>query len=224
MTQAVNLANFANNLDSSGGVSPSALNSAVPVAKGGTGSTTVAGARTNLDVPTRTGTDASGTWNIGINGNAATSTLATKASTLAQSGGNGSAMTFNWQGQAGQPTWLWGGNDGISMFVYNPANFNVTYANSSGSAATDSQHLGVGQTWQNVSGSRVAGTTYTNNTGKPIMVNIYFAGSNSAIYAIVNGVSFCIASNGGYSMAGSVLIPTSATYSVGAFTTWHELR
>jgi hypothetical protein len=48
MTQAVNLANFANNLDSSGGVSPSALNGAVSVSKGGTNATTAADARTNL--------------------------------------------------------------------------------------------------------------------------------------------------------------------------------
>jgi hypothetical protein len=50
MTQAVNLANFANNLDSSGGVAPSALNAAVSVAKGGTGSTTASAARTALGV------------------------------------------------------------------------------------------------------------------------------------------------------------------------------
>ena len=48
MTQAINLANFANNLDSSGGVNPSALNASVPVSKGGTAATTAAGARTNL--------------------------------------------------------------------------------------------------------------------------------------------------------------------------------
>jgi len=48
MTQAVNLANFANSLDSSGGLSPSALNTTVPLSKGGTNATTAAGARTNL--------------------------------------------------------------------------------------------------------------------------------------------------------------------------------
>ena len=42
MTQAVNLANFANNLDTSGGMSPNAINAAVPVSKGGTGVTTSA--------------------------------------------------------------------------------------------------------------------------------------------------------------------------------------
>jgi hypothetical protein len=48
MTQAVNLANFANNLDTSGGVSPSALNAQVPISKGGTNATTAAGAAANL--------------------------------------------------------------------------------------------------------------------------------------------------------------------------------
>jgi hypothetical protein len=48
MTQAINLGNFSNNLDSAGGVTPNALNSAVPVAKGGTGATTVAGAIATL--------------------------------------------------------------------------------------------------------------------------------------------------------------------------------
>lgn len=87
MTQAVNLANFANNLDSSGGVSPSALNAAVPIAKGGTNATTASAARTNLglvigtDVPSPTGAGASGTWGINITGNAATATTATTAAT-----------------------------------------------------------------------------------------------------------------------------------------------
>ena len=40
---------------------------------------------------------------------------------------------WNWSGQAGQPSWLWGSNDGTNMFVYNPSNFSVNYANSAGS-------------------------------------------------------------------------------------------
>jgi hypothetical protein len=90
MTQAVNLANFANNLDSSGGVNPSALNAAVAVSKGGTAATTAAAARTNLgvaigtDVPSLTGSGASGTWGIGITGNAATATSASTAITAPQ--------------------------------------------------------------------------------------------------------------------------------------------
>jgi len=34
------------------------------------------------------------------------------------------------------------------------------------------QQIGVGQTWQDVFGSRVVGTSYQNTTGKPIMVAI----------------------------------------------------
>lgn len=37
---------------------------------------------------------------------------------------------WDWAGQEGQPDWLWGGNDGVNMYVYNPANFSVNYANS----------------------------------------------------------------------------------------------
>ena len=43
---------------------------------------------------------------------------------------------WNWAGQGGQPSWLWGGNDGVNMYVYNPANFSVNYANSAGGART----------------------------------------------------------------------------------------
>ena len=39
-------------------------------------------------------------------------------------------------------------------------------------AAIPGSGLGVGQTWQDVSGSRIAGTSYQNTTGKPIMAAI----------------------------------------------------
>ena len=76
MTQAMNLANFANSLDSSGGVPPSQINAPVTIAKGGTNAATASAARTNLglaigtDVPAPTGTGASGNWPINITGNA----------------------------------------------------------------------------------------------------------------------------------------------------------
>jgi hypothetical protein len=46
------------------------------IADGGTGASDAGTARTNLNVPTRTGGDASGTWGISITGNAATATTA----------------------------------------------------------------------------------------------------------------------------------------------------
>ncbi len=36
--------------------------------------------------------------------------------------------TWTYSGQSGQPTWLWGTNDGSSMYVWNPANFVVAGA------------------------------------------------------------------------------------------------
>lgn len=48
MTQAMNLANFSNSLDPSGGVPPTQLNAVVPISKGGTNASTASAARTNL--------------------------------------------------------------------------------------------------------------------------------------------------------------------------------
>lgn len=54
---------------------------------------------------------------------------------------DGGVATFNWTGQSGQPTWLWGGNSQHSYYVYNPSNFRVAYAASAGNADTlDGEH------------------------------------------------------------------------------------
>lgn len=57
----------------------SKLTGTVLIAGGGTGATTGADARTNLDVPSRSGAGASGTWGISISGNAASANTATTA-------------------------------------------------------------------------------------------------------------------------------------------------
>lgn len=47
-------------------------------------------------------------------------------------------MRMHWNGQGGQPTWLWGGNDASNMYVWNPSNFSVNYANSAGNGVVAS--------------------------------------------------------------------------------------
>ena len=42
-----------------------------------------------------------------------------------------SSKPFNYTAQAGQPTYLWGTNDGTSYYVWNPSNFSVTSATNS---------------------------------------------------------------------------------------------
>jgi hypothetical protein len=96
MTQAMNLANFANSLDSSGQMPPTNLSTPVPISKGGTNASTASAARTSLglaigtDVPSPTGTGASGNWPINITGNSVGSagSLVTANFSIVESGGN----------------------------------------------------------------------------------------------------------------------------------------
>lgn len=53
-------------------------------------------------------------------------------------------MRMHWAGKGGQPTWLWGGNDASNMYVWNPSNFSVNYANSAGNGVTASGKTGAG--------------------------------------------------------------------------------
>lgn len=57
----------------------SKLTGTVAIAAGGTGGATGADARTNLDVPSRSGVGASGTWSISITGSAGSASTATTA-------------------------------------------------------------------------------------------------------------------------------------------------
>ena len=91
-----------------------------------------------------------------------------------------------------------------------------------------------GQTWQNVSGSRGFNTTYTNTTGKPIMVNIAATIINTTlIFAYVSNVQVSAdAGTGATSNAPttiSFIVPNGANYLLSnsgfsAISVWAELR
>lgn len=72
----------------------------------------------------------------------ASNAIVYNARTLANGGGQGGTpMTFHYSGQGGQPTWVWGSNDGgggNNNYVWNPANFYVAYATNAGYATSSS--------------------------------------------------------------------------------------
>lgn len=90
-----------------------------------------------------------------------------------------------------------------------------------GQALAAMASIGYGQAWQNVLGSRVSGTVYTNTTGKPIIFNVSVA--TGSVSGTVNGVTITIA--GGLYV--SAIVPHGATYSAtttAALAHWAELR
>lgn len=89
----------------------------------------------------------------------------------------------------------------------------------------DDQRVGVNQTWQNLTASRAIGTTYTNNTGRPIQV--VFSGGNNANYIFtVQGVTVAQWTQNNSQATVSAIIPNGNTYSVanGSVGVWAELR
>jgi len=58
---------------------------------------------------------------------------------------NVSSKPFNYSGQAGQPSWLWGTSDGVAYYVWNPSNFNVNSATTA-TNATNATYLNVADT------------------------------------------------------------------------------
>lgn len=95
----------------------------------------------------------------------------------------------------------------------------------------DLKEIGVGQTWQNVTGSRTAGITYTNNTGKPIAVCIVGGHSTagSATFLINSTIVKSIPNISGVPIVYNFdnIIPNNTTYGIGGVAniqTWSELR
>jgi len=182
MTQALNLANFANNLNTSGQTSNSGLqNSSINIVAGtgmsGGGSTPLGGSAT-------------------LNNAGVTSVIA---------------------------------GSGISVSA---ASGNVTISNTGFG-------VGIDQSWVNftVGVDRIDGTTYTNSTGKPIMVAghvVTTTGGSAGISGTVNGVIIAIdapyAIGAGYGGFISFIVPNGSTYTMqfagsnGYLAAWNELR
>jgi len=120
-------------------------------------------------------------------------------------------------------------NVGISRFanaseVANKSNVSAAVTPSNAAAIAQSTDLGVGQTWQNV--SRSLGSTYTNNTGRPIQISIFASGSSgSALALIIDGLEL-LRTNQSATIHVTAVIPNGSSYTMtGAIlSNWSELR
>jgi hypothetical protein len=99
-----------------------------------------------------------------------------------------------------------------------------------------SKDIGVGQTPQDVTASRVISTTYTNTTGKPIEVKVYLniTSASTIAHLKVNGVNEDSMGASTWMPSSkitlSAIVPVGGTYSIGIETgstsiiRWTELR
>jgi hypothetical protein len=107
-------------------------------------------------------------------------------------------------------------------------------------AAVDAAHrLGVGQTWQDVTASRVAGTTYTNTTGRSIeiIVALVHPGVLGTATGTLSVGGIVVFNYGNYGHGGgginrwacTAIVPNGTTYGLSALSgmsidSWVELR
>jgi hypothetical protein len=113
----------------------------------------------------------------------------------------------------------------------------LTFSAGTLSASAGGSGLGVGQTWTNVTASRAGSGTYTNSTGKPIMVRITY-NSNGATgtfgcYFVVgasapNTATVQYGPSAGYCASDVIVVPDGATYRIefqqATLSSWWELR
>ena len=209
---SVNVSGGATGLTTSGGPITTSgtitLAGTLDVDNGGTGATTAANARTNLDVPSRSGSGASGTWSIDVTGNAGTVTngVYTTGSysnpswitTLA-----GSKITGNISGNAaGLTSTLGTGTGGTGQTTY--TNGQLLIGNASGSLSKATLTAG-------------SNITITNGDGT---ITIAATGGGSGTVTSVNasggttGMTFSggpITSSGTLTMAGTLAVANGGT-------------
>lgn len=88
--------------------------------------------------------------------------------------------------------------------------------------------IGVGQTWQDVSGSRAHSTSYQNTTGRPISVSLTVDGSSRSIQVSVNNSTWItVAQSSSSKVSMSFIVPINWYYRINGSITidvWAELR
>jgi hypothetical protein len=95
-------------------------------------------------------------------------------------------------------------------------------------AAIPVTEIGVGQTWQNVIGSRAHSTSYQNTTGRPIMVNLTLDSTGRFIQVSDDNTTWIdVAASSGSQTSMSFIVPSNWYYRINGSTTlkvWAELR
>ncbi len=199
-----------------GGAGRVAFNSA-----SGTTSFTAAGTAGQLLQSAGTGTP---TWISQSSLSVGTATSATSATTATNIAG-GAAGRIPYNTASGATSFIAAGTTG-----------QILQSNGTGAPTWTASPIGVGQTWQNVLASRASGTTYTNSTGKPIMVNVGMLATGIAtagISATVGGVTvvdFLTRGDSSWPIrhTASFIVPDNTSYVVtitsSSFNFWSELR
>ena len=104
-----------------------------------------------------------------------------------------------------------------------------------GDLATSITPIGVGQTWQNMTGSRAIGTTYTNSTGRTIVVIVSgTSGGTNGLWGVTLNSAITYYTPSAYTAsvwtACEFIVPAGQTYALsqqGSSATlqnWSELR
>jgi hypothetical protein len=190
------------------------MSTALPVTSGGTGASTAANARTNLAIASS-----------GANSDITSITGLTTPLSVAQGGIGAATLTAN--------RVLLGNGTSTPQLIAPSTSGNVLTSNGTTWTSAAPSGIGIGQTWQDLTSSRVFGTTYTNNTGYPIMVAIAATVLNTATWTVmVAGLQIIQMSGSGASanadVTGTFIVPNGATYiangSGSSLSRWSELR
>ena len=126
------------------------------------------------------GTVTATTFSGSLSGNATSATTAGAAYPYRV---GGVVMQMNWSGQGGQPTWLWGGNDGTNFYVYNPSNFSVNYATTAGNVSS------LAGTWTGL--NYFVGNCNTASCSNPSLM-VFSTGGNGATMSFHRGGYYAV--------------------------------